>query len=149
VPKATLAEMVKGPVAIGLQEVVVAADGTVGERHRDRREGLRAAASGANAVAWRVELGCEPRCQGVFGHQWQHPAASRREAPRPLCPRGLGPIDAPHRGGVPGVRPPESIAPLGTLVRRGHAFPVAPWRRPPPVALGHTPHRHEGLGVTA
>jgi len=141
--------MVKSPLDIGVQEVVVVAYGTVVERHEARLDGLLAAASWATAVAWRFALGCNPRCQGVFDHHVPHPVTPRRYAERPWLPVGLRDIDAPYRGGFPGVIRTEVVNQLGTLVGRRHPFPIDPWRMPSTVDLGDTPDRYPHMGVTA
>jgi hypothetical protein len=137
-----LADMVKGPLDIGVQDVVVVADGTVVECHVDLLDGILAAASGAKAVALRFELRFKPRFQGVFNHHLHHPITQRRDAQRPLFAIGLGDIDAPDRGGSPGLRLTQVVDQLGTLLGRGQPFPVDPWRLPPTVDLGDPPHRH-------
>jgi hypothetical protein len=144
-----LADMVKGPWAIGVQDVVVWADGPVAECHVDLLEGLLAAASGATAVAWRVDLGFKPRVQGVVDDHWPPPITPRRDAQRPLFAVGRGNRDAPHRGSLPGVRLPQGVDQLGTRLWRGHTFPVDPWRMPPAVHLSDTPDRHPHVGVPA
>jgi hypothetical protein len=144
-----VAAMVQSPLAIGVQAGVVVASATVVERHVDRRSGLLAAASRANAVAWRGALGVNPRFQGVVARHVPHPVTPRQAAERPWLPGGLRAIDAPHRGRLPGVIRTAVVAPLGTLVGRGHPGPVAPWRLPATVDLGDPPDRYPHLGVTA
>jgi len=70
--------MVKSPLDIGVQDVLVVADGPVVERHVDLLDGILAPASGANAVAWRFDLSFEPRFQGVVDPHWHHPVTYRR-----------------------------------------------------------------------
>jgi hypothetical protein len=137
-----LANMVKSPLDIGVQDVLVVADGTVVERHVDLLDGILATAAGAKAVALRFELSFEPRFQGVFDHHLQHPVTYRRDAQRPWLPVGLRDIDAPDRGGLPGLILTEVIDQLGPLLGCGHPFPVAPWRLPSTVDLRAAPDRH-------
>ena len=131
--------MVKGSLDIGIQDVLVVADGTVVERHVDLLDGILAAASGAKAVAVRFELGFKPRFQGVFAHHVQHPVTQRRDAERPLLPIGLRDVDTPHRGGFPGLVLPEVIDQLGPRLGCGHQFPVDPWCLPSTVDLSDAP----------
>ena len=144
-----LAARGKRPWAIGGPDVVVVAYGPGVERPVDRLDGLLAAASGANAVAWRVALGFNPRFQGVVAHHVPHPVPPRRAAERPWLPVGRREIAAPHRGRLPGVLLPAGVDQRGTRVGRGHPCPVAPWRLPATGDLGETPDRHHHLGVTA
>jgi hypothetical protein len=120
----------------------VVAYSTISERDIDLLDGILATASGPKAVALRFEPGFEPRSQGVFNHQLPHPVTDRRDAERPSLAVRLRDLDAPHRGGFPGVIVPEVVDQLRTLVRRGQPFPVNPWRVPSAVDLGDTPDRH-------
>jgi hypothetical protein len=49
-----------------------------------------------------------------------------RDTERPLFPSGLREIDAPHRGGFPGVILTEVVDQRGLRVGRGQPFPVDP-----------------------
>jgi hypothetical protein len=131
--------MVKGALAVGVQDVLVVADGPGVERPVARLAGILAATSGANAGAWRVDLGFNPRVQGVVDHHWQHPVAQRRPAERPLRPLGRRDGDAPHRGGFPGGVRPAVIDPLGPLVGCGPQGPIDPGRVPSTVDLRDAP----------
>jgi site-specific DNA recombinase len=86
-----LADLVKSPWDLGVQEVVVVADGTGVERHVDRLDDSLAATSGATAGAWRFKRGFEPRFPGVFDHHGPHAVTPRRDAhsTRPRVPNHL------------------------------------------------------------
>lgn len=144
-----LAEVVNGPVAVGLQAGWVPADGTVGKRHGDGRESLLTAASRATTSALRFAPGCQPGCHGVFAHPWPRPVAMGQEAQRPLRSRRLGKPDAPCGRGMPGVILAACIHQCRPRCRRGRTDPIHPGRLSPTVDLGDPSDRHQSVRVPA